>query len=126
MTVTAAFSDDSVAKEYSLDNQNWNAYTEAIKFTDNGTVFFRGTDAAGNVSEVASYEVTNIDKIAPDAPAASADVTAPTNGAVTVTATFSDDSVAKEYSLDGQNWLAYTEAIRSDQRRCDRDRRLQR
>ena len=27
---------------------------------DNGTVAFRGIDAAGNVSEIATYEVTNI------------------------------------------------------------------
>ena len=35
--------------------------------TENGTVFFRGIDMAGNVSDVAKYEVTNIDKIAPEA-----------------------------------------------------------
>ena len=57
MLVSAQFSDDSVVKEYSLDGETWLAYTEAIMFSENGTVWFRGTDAAGNVSEVISYEV---------------------------------------------------------------------
>ena len=52
--------------EYSLDGGlTWKQYAEPVVFTANGTVSFRGTDEAGNVSEVASYEVTNIDKAAP-------------------------------------------------------------
>ena len=112
VTVTATFSDDSVKKEYSLDGETWQAYTEAVKLTENGTVSFRGIDAAGNISEVTSYEVTNIDKVAPVAPVVVADATELTNGNVTVTATFSDDSVKKEYSLDGETWQAYTEAVK--------------
>ncbi|MBR4611239.1 MAG: AIDA repeat-containing protein, partial [Kiritimatiellae bacterium] len=115
VTVTATFSDDSILKEYSLDGQTWSTYTEPIVFSDNGTIYFRSTDAAGNVSDVASYEVSNIDKVAPEAPTASADITALTNGDVTVTAVFSDDSAVKEYSLDGQTWIAYTQgAVFSD------------
>jgi len=108
--VSATFSDDSVVKEYSLNGQNWLAYTEDVKLTANATVSFRGTDAAGNISEVTSYEVSNIDKEAPVAPVASADITAPTNGDVTVTAKFTEDSVKKEYSLDGgETWEDYPE-----------------
>ena len=110
--VSAVFSDDSVTKEYSLDGQKWLVYADAIKFSENGSVFFRGTDAAGNVSDVTDFTVDNIDKVAPDKPTASADVTTATNGAVFVSASFSDDSVVKEYSLDGETWLAYTEAIK--------------
>ncbi|MBP5411300.1 MAG: hypothetical protein J6Y26_05290, partial [Lachnospiraceae bacterium] len=109
--VSAVFSEDSVVKEYSLDGTVWQAYTDAVKFTGNGSVFFRGTDAAGNVSEVASYVVSNIDKVAPVKPTASADVTTATNGDVLVSAVFSEDSVVKEYSLDGQTWKAYATAI---------------
>ena len=77
-------------------------------FSENGTVYFRGTDAAGNVSEVASYAVTNIDKVPPAKPTASASTTAPTNQDVTVTADFSEDSVKKEYTLDGgETWQDY-------------------
>ena len=106
--VSAIFSEDSAVKEYSLDGENWQAYTEPVLFTENGSVFFRGTDAAGNVSEVTALEIGNIDKVAPEAPAATANMA---NGNMLVTAVFSDDSVLKEYSLDGQKWLAYTAAV---------------
>ena len=110
--VSAVFSEDSAVKEYSLDGQTWQAYTEAVKFTENGIVSFRGTDEAGNVSEVTSFEVANIDKVAPEKPTATADVTTATNGDVLVSAVFSEDSAVKEYSLDGQEWQAYVEAVK--------------
>ena len=111
VTVTATFSDDSAVKEYSLDGEAWLEYTEGVVMTENGTVFFRAADEAGNLSEVAEYKVENIDRIAPDAPVAAADITTVTNKDVTVAATFSDDSAVKEYSLDGEAWLAYTAAV---------------
>ena len=113
VTVTATFSDDSVEKEYTLDGETWQAYDEGgVIIIINGTVGFRGTDAAGNVSEVENFLVANIDKEPPTPPAASANITEKVNnGTVTVTATFSDDSVVKEYSLDGERWLAYTDPL---------------
>jgi len=111
VTVTAVFSEDSTVREFSLDDETWAAYTQPIVMSDNGTVYFRGADAAGNVSEVTSYAVTNIDKTAPTQPAASADVTTPTNGNVTVTATFCEDSETKEYSLDNSTWNTYTQPV---------------
>lgn len=57
------------------------------------------------------YVVSNIDKIAPDAPVLSVTPLNRTNGTVTVTATFASDVVKKEYSLDGRNWQAYTRAV---------------
>jgi len=109
--VSAVFSEDSAKKEYSLDGRTWFEYTGSVTFIENGSVFFRGKDAAGNVSEVTQYEVGNIDSIAPDAPVATADVTAVTNGEVQVSAVFSEDSVKKEYSLDGRTWFDYTGPI---------------
>ena len=109
VTVTATFSADSAQKQYSLNNSTWNTYTTGVVMADNGTVYFRGIDAAGNISEVVSYAVTNIDKVAPNKPTVSASTTAPTNGNVTVTATFSEDSVVREYSLDGETWQDYDE-----------------
>ena len=111
MTVSATFSRDSVVKEYSFDNKNWQIYTVAIVFEQNGIVYFRGTDEAGNISDVTTYQVTNIDKIAPNKPTVNADITALTNGDVTISATFSSDSVVKEYSFDNKNWQIYTVAI---------------
>ena len=119
VTVTATFSYDSVKKQYSLDNKTWTAYTEGIKFTSNGTVYFRGIDPAGNISDVTSYAVTNITTGgtpvtptgAPAKPTAKADITAATNKNVTVTATFSADSAQKQYSTDNKTWKAYTSGV---------------
>ena len=111
VTVTATFSEDSAQKQYSLDGQTWSDYASGVVMNGNGTVYFRGIDEAGNVSEVASYEVANIDKIAPTVPTVAADVTTPTNGNVTVAAKFGDDSVVKEYSLDNKTWQNYTSAV---------------
>ena len=70
VSVTATFSVDSVVKEYSLDIQTWKGYTAPLWFTENGSVYFRGTDAAGNISEVTGFTVGNIDKVAPEKPSA--------------------------------------------------------
>ena len=111
VTVTASFSSDSYKKEYSLDNKTWQTYTSGIVMEENGTVYFRAKDEAGNISSVASYEVTNIDKVAPTKPRVSADVTDLTNQPVTVTASFSSDTAEKQYSLNNQLWLTYTSGV---------------
>ncbi|MBS1371433.1 MAG: hypothetical protein HPZ91_15920 [Lentisphaeria bacterium] len=67
VTVSAAFSADSVKKEYSLDGKTWQECTGKVTMAQNGTVYFRGTDAAGNTS-VSQYEVSNILVVSPDAP----------------------------------------------------------
>ena len=109
--VTAAFSDDSTTREYSFDNESWQTYTTGVAMTQNGTVYFRGADVVDNHSEVASFTVTNIDKVAPAKPTAKADVTAKTTGKVTVTASFPSDSAKKEYSLDSKTWQTYTSGV---------------
>ena len=110
--VSAVYSEDSIAYEYSFDNKQWLEYTDAVMFAENGTVYFRGADEAGNYSGVTKYVVSNIDKTAPTKPTAHADVTEITSGDVTVSAVFSNDSAVKEYSLDGRTWKPYTEAIK--------------
>ena len=109
--VKAMFSNDTTIKEYSLDGTDWQAYTDGVVFEENGIIYFRGTDAAGNTSGITTYEVTNIDKVAPNKPTVSASTTSITNKPVTVSAAFSQDSVIREYSLDGETWSDYTESI---------------
>ena len=65
VTVTAKFSSDSSKKEYSTDGKTWKTYSGSLTFKSNGTAYFRGTDAAGNVSAIASYTVSNIKGSAP-------------------------------------------------------------
>ena len=111
VTVSAAFSNDSAQKQYSLNNANWQTYAGGVVMSTNGTVYFRGIDAAGNMSEVTSYAVTNIDKIAPTKPSTTVNTTAPTNQNVTVTATFSEDSAQKQYSLNNSTWQNYSTGV---------------
>ena len=59
--VTAKFSEDSVTKEYSFDKENWLPYTTGVELKKNDTVYFRGIDALGNISEYEEY----IDNSAP-------------------------------------------------------------
>ncbi|MBP5641111.1 MAG: hypothetical protein J6X55_16640, partial [Victivallales bacterium] len=111
VTVSATFSDDSAVKEYSLDNSTWNAYTNGIELSENGTVYFRGIDAAGNISDVTSCEVTNIDKVAPE----TAEVTLSFDnaiGKVVFTATWDMNDAECFYSLDGAvTWQRYEEPL---------------
>ncbi|MBO5723071.1 MAG: AIDA repeat-containing protein, partial [Lentisphaeria bacterium] len=112
VTVTMIFGSNAVQKEYSLDGKNYLPYPEnGVVITQNGTVYFRSIDKAGNISEITEYVVNNIDKLAAAKPVAAADITAATNKNVTVTATFSQDTVVREYSLDNINWNTYTTGI---------------
>ena len=115
VVVSAEFSEDSVKREYLLDGQTWKTYSGGVTMITNGIVSFRGTDTAGNESVITMFEVNNIDKTPPEKPVASADITAPTNGNVVVSAEFSEDSVKKEYSLDGKTWKDYAEAIKFEE-----------
>ena len=60
VTVTAVFSDDIVHPEYSFDGEKWEEYNGGVTVTENGFVWFRGTDADGNQSEIVKHEVYNI------------------------------------------------------------------
>jgi hypothetical protein len=53
-------------KQYRIGEAGeWTTYVGPIALAANGTVYARGLDAAGRPTDVASYEVTNIDKTAP-------------------------------------------------------------
>ena len=60
--VSAIFDDESFLKEYSFDGSMWFKYTEPVKMSQNGTVYFRAANEEGFVSEIASCTVENIDK----------------------------------------------------------------
>ncbi|MBR6239831.1 MAG: AIDA repeat-containing protein [Lentisphaeria bacterium] len=110
VVLTADFADDVelASSLYKLgETGEWSEYGGGVTVTTNTMVYFKAVDMAGNESEVAVYEVTNIDKTPPEKPVATADVTEPTNMDVLVTATFSEDSVVKQYSFDCENWGTY-------------------
>ncbi|MBO7089189.1 MAG: hypothetical protein J6W70_04715, partial [Lentisphaeria bacterium] len=83
--VTAEFADNTAlaSSRYRIgENGEWLDYMDGITVTENTTVYFHAVDIFGNTSDIVSYAVTNIDKVAPVKPTATADVTAVTNGDV--------------------------------------------
>ena len=59
-TVTIIYSSDSAVKEYKIGTDDWQEYIEPITITENVTVYARGIDLAGNVSDEASLVVDNV------------------------------------------------------------------
>ena len=68
VVLTVDYATEVVTKEYSLDGTTWQALGgDTFTATANGTYYFRGADAASVVSDVTSFTVSNIDKVAPNA-----------------------------------------------------------
>ena len=108
VAVTITYPADAAVKEYRLGSGDWTAYTGPVAVTDNNTVFARCRDAAGNISNTASLLVSNIDKQPPDAPTLSASNYQPTNGDVTIWATFPADAAYNEIKIGSGDWTEYT------------------
>lgn len=109
VTVTVTYPADAEVKEYKISTDGtWTAYSVSVVLNANNTVYARCKDAAGNLSEVGSVIVSNIDKIAPSTPTLLANPTAPTSSSVTVTVTFPTDAAVKEYRIGTSAWSAYT------------------
>ena len=113
VTVTISYPDDAAVKEYKVgDNGTWTAYGAPVVVSANDTVYARATDAAGNVSNVTNYTVSNIDHIAPVDATLAVDTTAPTNQGVTVTISYPADAAVKEYKVgESGAWTAYTAPV---------------
>ncbi len=109
--VTAGFQDDvEVAAAYYRigEEGEWTEYVSSVTVTENATVYFKAVDAAGNVSEIVSCTVSNIDRTPPTI-TVSASTTAPA-WSVTVTADIQDASTLSEaYCRIGEDgeWIAY-------------------
>jgi alpha-tubulin suppressor-like RCC1 family protein len=106
--VTITYPADALVKQYKIDSGNWISYSNAVAMTTNGTIYARSSDAAGNISVESNYVVSNIDKIPPTTPSLVADKNTLTNQDVTVTVSYSADSVNKEYRINGGTWTAYS------------------
>ncbi|NOU85612.1 hypothetical protein GC102_07445 [Paenibacillus sp. LMG 31460] len=110
VSVTISYPADATTKEYKVGtNGAWTAYTAPVVVSENNTVYARGTDAVGNVSNVTNYEVSNIDHVAPMDATLAVDTTAPTNQGVTVTISYPADATVKEFKVGASGtWTVYT------------------
>ena len=121
VTVTATYPSDAAVKEYKVGESGpWTAYTDPVVVQDNDTVYARGMDAVGNVSNVTSTIVSNINKIAPITTATlnpatpngknswyTSDVTV----SLSVYASVYGGAVTTEYQVNDGAWITYTGSI---------------
>lgn len=70
--VTITYSDDSTIKQYRIKTGtttgDWQTYTDPFDVTENCTIEAKGTNQYHIESQTASYDINNIDKIAPSGP----------------------------------------------------------
>lgn len=111
VAVTVNYPADGSVREVRINGGAWTTYTAPVRMTANGKIEARSTDAAGNVSAIASFDVTNIDKVVPVDATFSADKTSSTNQNVSVTIIYPSDSEVKEYRINGGTWMAYTAPV---------------
>ncbi|MBQ7178261.1 MAG: hypothetical protein IJS08_12670 [Victivallales bacterium] len=107
-TLTAS-TEEGVKIYWSKDNANWSEYTQTLAITENGTWYFKATDAAGNVGTAQM----SFDNIANEGPTIipEPELTASAEGPFKVKATFSDPSGVKQgtqqYKIGNGEWAAY-------------------
>ena len=99
--VTVTYSDDSIVKQYRIEQGEWVDYTSVFMVTDNTTLYLRAEDAAGNES-TSTLVISNIDKVAPTLNI-SGNPAEWTNQDIVLSATASDGTV--ECLADGE-WIA--------------------
>jgi alpha-tubulin suppressor-like RCC1 family protein len=111
--LTINYPSEAIIKEYKLgDNGVWTNYQTPITIVDNVKVIARSQGSIGNISPESSYDVTNIDKIAPNSPSLSANQTTATNSDVTVTIEYPADATIKQYKIGSNgSWQNYTNPI---------------
>ena len=87
------------------DSASYGVLTVNGESVEGGGCRYTLVQADGNLT------LTVQDILPPTPPVVVADITTPTNCDVTVTATFAEDSVLNEYSLNGGSWTEYVSAL---------------
>jgi uncharacterized repeat protein (TIGR01451 family) len=120
VSVAVYYPEDAAIKEIRIEGSDWKNFEDVavdnkIIMDQNGTVEARGTDLAGNVSDIGRLVITNIDKTSPDTPILIPDITEPTKGTVTVTVYYPEDSVIQEVKVGEGDWKPYTDPVVVDE-----------
>lgn len=115
VVLTADYADDVelASSLYRIgENGEWTAYVDGVTMKENGTVYFKAVDASGNESEIASFTVSNIDKVAPTAPTGLDTIVSNQKVALLWNVSTDDFSGVKEYvvkySFDNQEFTVRT------------------
>ncbi|WP_127579420.1 hypothetical protein [Paenibacillus koleovorans] len=108
VSVAVYYPIDAVVKQYSVNMSTWLNYSSPVTMTENGTIWARWKDTAGNVSLIGFHEVTQIDRTAPASPTLTVNPATPTNSPVTVAISYPVDSVLNQYRIGEGALLSYT------------------
>ena len=111
VTLNAASSEAEVVFEYSFDGKSWFSGS-SVTVKENGTLHFRATDKAGNVT-TQSVDVTKIDKVLPDL-TVTGNAENWTNKNVTLNAASNEEDTLIEYSFDGKAWYVGSEVTAAE------------
>ena len=107
----SAFSDGvNTPVYYSTDGKSYTLYTGGLTIENNGTWYFKSTDAGGHTAEQ-SITFTNIDKSLPKGPVVTPNVADPTRKNVTLSVEFTGNAIKKQYSHNGIRWYDYTAPV---------------
>lgn len=111
ISVIIQYSDDSINKQYKINNGSWQNYSEGIMIQENCTIYARSKDEAENISNVVSCDIDNIDKTIPGLAEIIVDPTYMTNQNVSVNINYPSDVSVKEYKIGNGSWETYTGEI---------------
>ncbi len=103
--------DTDSTREVDLTIKTDNLLSGVYRIRIQSGVVLDANDATNTQDTISPIAFDIVDNQPPENPVMSANITAWTNTDVLVTITYSEDSVIKEYSLDGSTWNAYTSPV---------------
>lgn len=110
VTVTAYYPSTATTKQYRLGSSGtWKNYTGSFLVTSNVYVYIQYKTKTGQWSALGGYNITNIDKTPPTKPIITGSTTLPTNQTLTLSISYSSDSVLKQYKIGSNGvYQSYT------------------
>ena len=98
VTITKNVEENYTIEYSKYDTNNWEEYTGPVNMEKNGAIYARLKNSSG-VSNYATGNVTNIDKLPPNEP--TIQVGEVTENSITVTASSTDQTATSEYANSG-------------------------
>jgi hypothetical protein len=110
LTLTVNYPSNATKKYISIDDKKtWEEYLNPEEVSTNMTVYAKCETTLGTPSDISEYTLSKFDS-KPAKPTFSQDVTTPTTGSVKVTIIPSQVGLVTQWSINGIDWNAYTEA----------------
>lgn len=109
---TITYPAKAVKKHFSKDGVIWSDYTSPVRLTQNGNLFARAIDSSGNVSPVARTTINNINREGVPNPKFKLNNSGITKDDVIVDINFPENSVKKEFVVNGSGWKAYDTPVK--------------